>query len=61
MPIITSIFVNLLIHVRVAFIRVIIQIIKVILQPERILLIIPHERMVETELWHLMFENSAGL
>jgi hypothetical protein len=36
----------------VVFARVVIEIIKVILQPERILLIVPHECMVETELWH---------
>jgi hypothetical protein len=37
----------------VAFIQVTVQIIKVILHPERVLLIVPHECMVETELWHL--------
>jgi hypothetical protein len=52
-PIITPIFEKSLIHVRAAFIRVIIKIINVILHPERVLLIVPHESMVETELRHL--------
>jgi hypothetical protein len=47
---ITSIFRKPLIHVRVAFIQVVVQIIKVIPHPERVLLIVPHECMVETEL-----------
>jgi hypothetical protein len=42
-PIITSIFGKPLIHVKAAFIRVIVQIIKVMLYPERVLLIVPHE------------------
>jgi hypothetical protein len=41
------------VHVRVVLTRGVIQIIKVILQPERILLIVPQECMVEMELWHL--------
>jgi hypothetical protein len=52
-PIITPIFGKQLIHVRAAFTRVIIHIIKVILHPEQVLLLVPHECMVETELRHL--------
>jgi hypothetical protein len=50
---ITFLIGKLLVHVSVVFARVLVQVIKVILQPERILLIVPHECLVEMELWHL--------
>jgi hypothetical protein len=52
-PIITSIFRKPLIHVRAAFIWVIIQIIQLIHHPRRALIIIPHECVVEMGLRHL--------
>jgi hypothetical protein len=51
--IIITILRNLLIHIGAASIQVVIQIIKVILQPEQVLLIVPHKCMIEMELRYL--------
>jgi hypothetical protein len=51
--IIITILRNLLIHIGAASIQVVVQIIKVILQPEQVLLIVPHKCMIEMELRYL--------